>query len=119
MRSGKHVLLAQDNHHQEKAQDDVEDAAGGHHQKAFPHRLVAKGPGVAAVLVLALHGAVAANGQQAQAVLGLPFLKANQFWPHAQGKLVDPDARGLCQQEMSQLVKENDKAKKQNAYQDE
>ena len=31
LRSGEHVLLAQNNHHQEKAQDDVEDRSGSDH----------------------------------------------------------------------------------------
>lgn len=54
-------------------------------------------------------------GQQAQRILRLSPLEPPQLGPHAQGEFIDPDTRGLGQQEMPQLVKENDKAKKQNA----
>ena len=59
------------------------------------------------------------GGEKPQGIAGLPLPEVEEGRAHAEGKLVDPDARGLCQQEMPQLVKENDKAKKQNAYKDE
>ncbi len=133
---GKDFLGDQDPRHQQQPQDDVEHAPGYHHQDALPHRLVPKGVFIPAALdrggapivllaqkdagapvvpfIFPLHGAEAANGQQPQGIVRLPFPEAENFRPHADSKFVYLYLRGLGQQEMAQFVEKDHEPEKEH-----
>ena len=67
---------------------------------------------VAGVLVLALHGAVAAYGQAAEGIQGLALLLFEYGRAHAYGELVDLDAQQLSRREMAELVDGDEHAEK-------
>ena len=69
-------------------------------------------------LVLPLHGAEAADGQQPQGILGLPLLALPEAGPHADGELVDLHAAELRRQEVAQLMDGDQHAEDQDGRQD-
>ena len=100
--------------HHEKAGQQIHERARAEDNQALPPLGVDKGAGILALAVLPLHGAVAANGDQAEGILGLLPLPAEESRTHVDGKLVDPHAGELCGQEVAQLMNENQKAENQN-----
>ena len=73
-----------------------------------------KAPGIVLFSAPPSQGAEAANGQKPQGVSGLPFLEVEQGGPHAYGEFIDPDAAGFGCNKMSEFVKGNNQAEKQN-----
>src|SRR5699024_3196943 len=65
-----------------------------------------------------LQGAVAADGQQPERVLGLLRLPVPHQGPHADGELVDPDAAELRRGEVAELVDGDQHAEDQDRRQD-
>ena len=76
--------------------------------------LVIQGSGVVGVLLLPLHGAEAADGQQAQSIGGIAPWSFEQGGAHADGELVDPHAAGLGRQKVAQLVDGDEHAEYQD-----
>ena len=69
---------------------------------------------IVGVLVLTLHGAVAADGQKAQGILGIPLRLMQELRPHTDGKLVDTHTAGLGRQKMAKLVHGDEHAENQD-----
>ena len=65
-------------------------------------------------LLLALHRAEAADGQQAQCVGRLPLRLFQDRRPHADGKLIDAHAAGLGRAEVAQLMQRDQHAENQD-----
>ncbi|CAN4043729.1 Molybdenum transport system permease protein modB, partial [Dysosmobacter welbionis] len=102
----------------EEPRQEIHKGAGGKNHHLFPEALTAQRPLVARVLILPLHSAEAADGQQPEGILGLLRLLVPDQRPHADGKLVDPHAAELGGQEVAQLVDGDQYAENQNGRQD-
>ena len=109
------AVAHEENQNQQHTGQKIHQRASGQNQCLCPKALPHKGPLIAGILILPLHGAEAANGKQPQGIQSFPFLESPQFGAHANGKLVDTNFRRLCQQEMAQLVKKYHEPEKQYA----
>ena len=95
-------------------EDDVEGGTCHDDDDALPHLFAVEGTLVGAFLVLTLHGAVAAEGYQAQGIKGVPLLFPQQLGAHAYGKLVDLYTEQLGKGKVTQLVDKYDQQKQHN-----
>ena len=102
----------------EKPRQKVHKGSGCEDHQLLEKALAAQGPLVRGGLVLPLHGAEAADGQQAQGVLGLPRVPVPDQGAHADGELVDPHAAELCRGEVAELVDGDQHAEDQDGRQD-
>ena len=100
------------NQYDEQAGEEIHKCPGHQNNRLLPPGGVAEGPGVVGgrLLVLPLHGAVAAHGKEAKAVKGISFLLLQQGGSHADGELVDLDAEELGRREVAELVDGNQQA---------
>ena len=103
--------------HQKKAQEEIHAGAGGQDDDFFPPLGIAEGPGIVALLILPLHGAVAPQGDAADGIQGLSPLPFPQGRPHENGKLVDFDFEQFGGEEMAKLVNQNENAENENGKQ--
>ena len=98
----------------DKAQQEIHEGPGAEDDDALPGGLGGEGARVVRGLVLAGHGAVAPEGDQAQGVEGLALLLFPEGRAHAQGELIHPHAAGLGRQEVAALVDAHQQAEEQN-----
>ena len=104
-------------HRDHQPQHEVHERPGTQDDDLFPSRLPRERPGVAGILVLPLHSAVAANRESAQGIKGFPFLPAPQRGAHADGKFVHLYPQQLGGKEMPELMDGNHHAKQQDRQQ--
>ena len=83
----------------------------GQDHKLLPDRRVAKGPGVGGLLILSLHGTVAADRQGPYAVKCFSFSLFQERRSHADGEFVDLDPKQLCRSEMAELMDRDEQPK--------
>ena len=105
-RSGAH-----NSQHNQKSQNQVHGCSGCDYQDFLPWLFVAECPIIRAFLVFAFHRNISPDWKQSQRILGLPFCKVAQLWPHTDGEFRHTDANCLCRQKMAQLVDHNNDAK--------
>ena len=117
LRRSNQILLGEQNRNEHKAEDNIHHRACDHNKEALPHRLLVKGPLIFARLVFPLHLDISAHGDQPQGIFCFPFAEAKKLWPHANGELIDLDARELSYREMPHLMDQDNQAKKQNSKQ--
>ena len=96
------------------AGDKIHGGTGYKNDESLPPRGIGKSPGVFAVPVLSLHGAVTAYGNAADGIQCFSSLFLPERGPHKQGKLIYLNAEGLCRGKMSQLMDKNQEAEKDN-----
>ena len=104
-------------HRNGQPQHKVHKRPGAQDDNLLPCRLPGKGPGVARVLVLSLHSAVAPHGKGPQRVQSLPPLLGPQGGAHADGELVHLHPQQLGRDKVSELVDGNEYAKERNRQQ--
>ena len=109
-RRRKAVGRAEQDEHDEKARQEIHKRPGGENNEPPPGLGPGEGPGIVTVLVLPLHGTVAADGDQTQRVGCLPPGALQQGWAHADGKLIDLHPQELGRHKMPQLMDEDQKA---------
>ena len=68
-------------------------------------------------LVLALHGAEAADGERPQRIGGLPLAPVEQAGAHADGKLIHPHAHPFGGEKMPEFMNHNQHAQHQQSGQ--
>ena len=100
------------NQHDEQAGEKVHKGPRHQDNGLLPSGGVAEGPGVVGgrLLVLPLHGAVAAHGKEAKTVKGISFLFLQQGGSHADGELVDLNAEEFGRGKVAELVDGNEQA---------
>ncbi|MPN20681.1 hypothetical protein SDC9_168060 [bioreactor metagenome] len=103
-----------ENQQNQKARQEIGKGPRHKNEKLLPIPLAADGPGIIRILVLSLHGAVAAHGEDAEGILRLSPLSFKEGRTHADGKLVNLHAAGLGGQKVSQLVERDKHAKHEN-----
>ena len=99
----------------QQARDKIHEGAGHQNDQPLPPGRIVEGSGVVALLVLALHGAVAADWQQAQRIEGLPSLRLQELRAHVDGVFVHLHARELGRDEMAELMDGDQEAENQNS----
>ena len=103
-----------DRQHDEESHEEIHQRTRGEDDELFPEALVAQRARVVGGLLLALHRAEAADGQQAQCVGRLPLRLFQDRRPHADGKLIDAHAAGLGRAEVAQLMQRDQHAENQD-----
>ena len=99
-----------DNDHQHHADEKIHRRTGGQNDEPLPPGRFVEGTGIVASAVLALHSAVAADGDAADGVQGFAHLLFPEGRPHEHGKFVDLNAGELGGGKMPQLMDENQDA---------
>ena len=87
---------------------------GNQNDKALPPGCLLEGSGIFRILVLALHGAVTADGDAADGIEGLTHLLFPDGGAHKHGKFIDLNPGELCGDEMAQFMDENQYTKNEN-----
>ncbi len=93
--------------HEREGEDEVCRRTCKADEDALPARVRSKFAGIAGVLfvwILARHLNVAAEGQQADAVVGIAALEAPDALSEADGEDLDADAAKFCNGEVAELV---------------
>ena len=98
------------NDHQYHADEKVHRRTGGQNNQPLPPCRLVEGTGIVASAVLALHGAVAADGDAADGVQSLAHLFFPDGGTHKHGKFVDLNTGELGGGKMPQLMDENQDA---------
>ena len=89
---------------QHKAGQKIHESPGAEDDDLFPPAGPAEGPGVVALLILPLHGAVSADGQGTNTVKCLPLLLLPESGPHAHRELIHLHPQQLGGGKMPQLM---------------
>lgn len=90
--------------------------ACGNYYHLLPNRLFIKCAVVVAVLILALHGDIAAYRQNTHRILCFALFTLENSRPHTYGKLINLYFKELCKKEMAALVYHNYHAEEQNCH---
>ena len=102
----------------QKAQHEVHKGACHKDNYSLEGMLVCKGSGVVGLFILPCHGAVTPYGYAPEGILRLLPLLFEYGRTHADCKLVDPHAEGLCRGKMPELVNAYEYTEKQNCQND-
>ena len=97
-------------YHDQDANNEIHGGTGHQNNQPFPPGRFLEGPGVIRILVLALHGAVAADGNTADGIKGLAVLLFEDCRAHKHGEFIDLNTGELRRNEMTQFVDKNKKA---------
>ena len=108
---------AQQNRDQHKAQHQIHKRSGKYHQHSAPDCLFFECVGIFAGLILPLHGAESADGEQTKGIRCLPFPKVQELRSHTDGELVDLNMVQLRHDKMSELMNPNNQPENENRNQ--
>ena len=104
-------------HRNNKAQQKIHKRSGAQDDNFFPALLPGKCPGIAGVLILPLHGAVAADRESPKGVKGFSFSLRPQSRAHADSKLIHLYPQQFCGDKVAELMDGNEHSKQHNDQQ--
>ena len=117
-RGRERFRLGEHQQDENEADEEVHRRARNEDNDALPRALARKRARIVHLLVLARHGAKAADRQAAQGVERLPLLLFPDGRAHADGELLHPHAAGLRREKVAQLVHGDEHAEHENCEND-
>ena len=116
-RRGKALRLRKHEQKQQKSEHEVHECAGTEDQKPLPRRLARERARIVDRLILARHGAKAADRQAADGVERLPLLLFPDGRAHADGEFIHAHAAGFGHEKMTELMHGDEDTEDENCEQ--